>query len=78
MSTLEQVVISWDFQMFLSPVKTALAFPIRVYVNLVCECVSLFQGYSIQRQRFFNHCMDLQCLSLLWVDVEAKLSCEGV
>lgn len=33
MSTLEQVVISWDFQMFLSPMKAALAFPIRVFTS---------------------------------------------
>lgn len=33
MSTLEQVVISWDFQMFLSLVKAVLAFPIRVVTS---------------------------------------------
>lgn len=33
MSTLEQVVINWDFQMFLSQMKTTLAFPIRVFTS---------------------------------------------
>lgn len=33
MSTLEQVVINWYFQMFLSQMKATLAFPIRVFTS---------------------------------------------